>query len=62
MYRVTRRAPLRPCAVWRLTEMNSLGVAGMRAAEFDPATGRIFMTEDYGEEPIAHVFRLATPR
>jgi hypothetical protein len=53
---------VRPYAVWRLTEMNSLGGAGIRGAAFDPASGRIFITEDYGESPAVHVYRVETPR
>ncbi len=49
---------VRPYAVWQLNEMDSTGSAGMRGAAFDAAGGRLFITEDYGESPVVHVYRI----
>jgi hypothetical protein len=50
---------VRPYAVWTLTEMDSSGGAGIRGAAFDPVTGRVFITEAYGETPVVHVYRIS---
>lgn len=52
---------VRPYAVWRLNEMDSSGSAGIRGAAFDPAGGRLFVTEEYGENPVVHVYRITIP-
>jgi hypothetical protein len=55
-----RRQPwdVRPYAVWSLDDMDPSGSAGVRGAAFDPETGRLFITEAYGEEPVVHVYRI----
>ena len=49
-----------PYAVWPLNEMDASGGAGIRGAAFDPETGRVFITEAYGEDPVVHVYRVCT--
>jgi len=50
----------RPYALWRLSEMDATGSATIAGATFDPASGRVFITERYGEEPIVHVYQIET--
>lgn len=54
---------VQPYAVWRLTEMDAVGGASIAGAAFDPDAGRLYITEQYGDEPLVHVYRLtaATP-
>lgn len=54
---------VQPYAVWRLTEMDDVGGASIAGAAFDPDAGRLYITEQYGDEPLVHVYRLtaATP-
>jgi hypothetical protein len=51
---------VRPYGLWRLDEMDSSGAATVRGAAYDPATGRVFLTEAYGEDPHVHVYTLST--
>ena len=51
-----------PYAVWQLGFEylpNSVGYAG---GTFDPATGRVFLIENNGEDPIVHVLKINAPR
>jgi hypothetical protein len=54
---------VQPYAVWRLTEMDAVGGASIAGAAFDPDAGRLYITEQYGDEPVVHVYRVtaATP-
>jgi hypothetical protein len=49
----------RPYAIWRLYDMDSSGSARMVGATYDPAGGRVYITEAYGEEPAVHVYQIA---
>jgi hypothetical protein len=48
-----------PYAIWQLDEMDSEGGATVRGAAYDPETGRVFITEDFGEEPVVHVYTIS---
>jgi hypothetical protein len=50
----------RPYALWRLSEMDATGSATIAGATFDPTSGRVFITERYGEEPMVHVYQIET--
>jgi hypothetical protein len=52
---------LRPYALWQLEEMDSSGGATIAGAAYDPASGRVYLTERYGEEPVVHVYRIRLP-
>lgn len=51
---------VRPYATWRLTEMNDSDSAKMAGATYDPATRRLYVTEEYGEEPRVHVYEISS--
>jgi hypothetical protein len=50
-----------PYAIWRMDEMDTSGYADMAGAGFDPETGRLYITESYGEEPHVHVYQVSVP-
>ncbi len=52
---------VQPYAVWALDEMNSDGSAGITGAVFDPASRRVYITENYGDEPVVHVYQINIP-
>lgn len=52
---------LQPYALWHVTEMDSTGSATIAGAAYDPASGRVYITERYGEEPHVHVYQLTVP-
>jgi hypothetical protein len=52
---------MRPYAVWSMDEMNSDSSADMNGAGFDPQTGRLYITDDQGEEPHVHVYQVTVP-
>jgi hypothetical protein len=55
----TRQASqLRPYAVWRLTEMDNNGSAGVSGVTFDPATRRIYVTIASSTAPRVHVYEI----
>ncbi|MCC7353166.1 MAG: hypothetical protein IT330_05350 [Anaerolineae bacterium] len=49
---------VRPYATWQLNEMDATGGATIRGATYDPASGRVYITEGYGEEPVVHVYQI----
>jgi hypothetical protein len=49
---------IQPYAIWWLPGMDSANSATISGAAFDPASGRVYITEAYGEEPVVHVFAL----
>jgi hypothetical protein len=49
---------VQPYALWRLSEMDDTGGARMVGATYDPASGRVYITEAYGEEPAVHVYQI----
>ncbi len=49
---------VRPYAVWRLSEINSAGSATIAGAAYDHTTGRVYITEDYGDRPRVHVYQI----
>lgn len=52
---------VQPYAVWELTEMDDTGSAGISGMVFDPQRNRVYITEDYGDEPVVHVYQIETP-
>jgi len=44
--------------VWRLTGMDDAGRATIAGAAFDPTSGRLYITERYGEDPVVHVYQV----
>ena len=55
---------LRPYAVWHLTEMDQSQAATVSGATYDPASGRLYVTEVFGEEADGHrvhVYRISPP-
>ena len=52
---------VRPYATWQLDEMDAAGSSTISGAAYDPATGRVFVTERYGEQPVVHVYRITVP-
>jgi len=52
---------MRPYAVWELAGLGSDGCADMEGAAYDPSTGRLYVTQSYGEEPHVHVFQITLP-
>lgn len=48
-----------PYATFTLDGIDDGGTARIAGATFDPDTGRLFLTERYGEEPRVHVLRIA---
>ena len=52
---------MRPYAVWALEGMTGGTCADMEGAAYDPATGRLYVTESYAEEPRVHVYRIMVP-
>ncbi len=49
---------VQPYAIWRLSEMDSTGSARITGATYDPVGGRLYVTEEYGEEPLVHVYQI----
>lgn len=52
---------IEPYAVWPLEDMDDGGCAKMTGAVFDPAAGRLYVTEDFADHPAVHVYRISTP-
>lgn len=52
---------VQPYAVWRLDEMDDSGSATLSGAAYDPAGGRVYLTENYGEDPQVHVYQVSVP-
>jgi hypothetical protein len=52
---------LQPYAVWQLSEMDASGSATIAGAAYDPASGRVYITERYGENPVVHVYQITVP-
>lgn len=50
-----------PYATWELTDIDSTGSATAAGAAYDPASGRLFLTERYGDNPEVHVFQINVP-
>ena len=53
---------VQPYALWRLEDMDSTGSATLAGATYDPASGRVYLTEAYGEQPVVHVYELTVPQ
>jgi len=49
----------RPYAIWQLNQMENSGGATIAGATYDPASGRVYLTERYGENPAVHVYQIA---
>ena len=54
---------VRPYAVWSLSFPFAIANAHIQGATYDPATGRIFISQAYGdgELPLIHVFKVQIP-
>jgi hypothetical protein len=52
---------VQPYALWQLDEMDSSGGATIAGAAYDPASGRLYITERYGESPAVHVYQITVP-
>lgn len=48
----------KPYATWRLSEMNDSGDATVAGAAYDPATRRLYITQEYGDHPKVHVYEI----
>jgi hypothetical protein len=51
---------VRPYAVWELEGLTDDGDATIVGAGFDPVQRRLYVTENYGEDPHVHVFQVGT--
>lgn len=54
----------RPYAVWTLPEMDQTQSASVAGATYDPANGRLYITEAFGEDVDSHqvhVYRISVP-
>jgi len=51
---------VRPYAVWRLSDMDNSGGASIAGATYDPSSGRVYVTEEYGAQPRVHVYQLGS--
>lgn len=47
-----------PYALWHLTEIDATGSATISGAAFDPVGSRLYVIENYGENPAVHVYQL----
>jgi hypothetical protein len=47
-----------PYDTWELQGMDDSGCAGMRGAGFDPSTGRLYITQSFGEQGKVDVFEI----
>jgi hypothetical protein len=52
---------VQPYGVWELAQMDSSGGASISGAAYDPGSGRVYITEGYGENPAVHVFQINVP-
>lgn len=49
---------VQPYAIWHLTGMDSTNSATVSGATYDPASGRVYITEAYGDYPAVHVYQI----
>jgi hypothetical protein len=49
---------IQPYGVWQILSMDASGGATIRGAAIDPASGRVYITEGYGEDPQVHVYEI----
>lgn len=52
---------VKPYNSWRLFEMDAGDCAGMRSAGYDSVTRRLYITQDFGEEPRVEVYHIQRP-
>ena len=50
-----------PYAVWELTGIDSTGSATISGAAYDSLNKRVFITTNYGDNPIVHVYKINIP-
>ncbi|MBI5385530.1 MAG: hypothetical protein HZA90_12695 [Verrucomicrobia bacterium] len=50
-----------PYQVWSLDDLDTSGEADLAGAGFDPATGRLYLAQNYGEEPRIDVYEIRVP-
>jgi hypothetical protein len=48
----------KPYALWQLGEMDVSGGPDMAGMTYDPDSGRVYITEMYGESPAVHVYQI----
>jgi hypothetical protein len=48
----------KPYGVWPLSEMHNSGNPNIGGAGFSPTTGRLFITQDYGPNPMVEVYQI----
>lgn len=51
-------ASVQPYATWQLPEMGRPGAATILGAAYDHTTGRLYITENYGENPRVHAYHI----
>lgn len=51
---------MKPYAEWQLDDLDTSGCAGMRSAAYDPDTGRLYISQEYGEQPRIDVFLISS--
>ncbi len=49
---------VQPYELWQLDEMDDTGGATVSGATYDPVSGRLYITERYGESPAVHVYQI----
>lgn len=51
----------RPYGVWVLSDMPNSGTPNIAGAGYDPETGRLYITQDYGSKPRVEVYQITAP-
>lgn len=51
---------IQPYAVWALEEIDAGGCAKMTGASYDPATGKLYISENFADRPAVHVYQIST--
>lgn len=49
---------VQPYATWPLVDMDSSGGATVSGVTYDPVNRRVFITENYGDNPVVHVYAI----
>jgi hypothetical protein len=52
---------VKPYAVWQLKDIDSGSCARLSGACFDPSTGWLYLTTDFGDNPVVHVYSISLP-
>ncbi len=51
---------IQPYTSWRLNEMDPSGCGKIKGAGYDPATQRLYLTQEYSEQPRVDVYQIGT--